>query len=102
MAVTNRVQIDAYSVPMRIGLHGRRLLERLMLRSMDSPPAVGYQVIAVWCNCCGHKANVAPDLWHRTTKRHCRMCGSRDYTHRIIWIGGPKPDNVVPFAKRRI
>lgn len=63
------------------------------------PPPVGHQVIVVWCNCCGHKANVAPELWHRTTKRHFRMCGSRDYTHRIIWVRGPRPDNLVPFAK---
>jgi hypothetical protein len=21
-------------------------------------------------------------------RKHCRMCGARDFTHRIIWVGG--------------
>ena len=66
---------------------------------MDIPRANGHQVIAAWCNRCGHEAKVAPDLWGRAKKRHCRMCGSRDYSYRIVWFGAARPDNVVPLHK---
>ena len=71
-----------------------------MLSSMDaSSRANGHQVIAVWCNRCGHQAKVSPELWTRAKRRHCRMCGSRDYSHRWVWVGSTPPDNVVPISR---
>ena len=65
------------------------------------PPAHGHLVIFVWCNKCGHQAKVSPDLWARAKRRHCRMCGSRDYSHRWVWIGDTLPDNVISITRSR-
>lgn len=72
-----------------------------MLIGMEIRPPNGHQVIAVWCNKCGHQAKVSPELWARAKRRHCRMCGSRDYSHRWIWIGDTPPDNVVSISRGR-
>lgn len=93
--------MEAYSTPNRPALHGRLLVPTGKLHRMDIPPANGHQVIVVWCNRCGHEGKVAPELWNRAKRRHCRMCGSREYSHRIVWLGGARPDNVVPFSRWR-
>lgn len=61
----------------------------------------GHEVVYVWCNRCGHRAYVAPELWRRSRKRHCRECGSLDYEQRIIWHQGLSPDNVVVISAAR-
>jgi DNA-directed RNA polymerase subunit RPC12/RpoP len=87
-----------YSTPPAEVLRGRALEGLGMLAGMyTTPPA--HEVIYVWCVRCGHKAYVAPELWRRSKKRHCRECGSRDYDLRIIWHQGPLPDNVVPIRR---
>ena len=69
--------------------------------TMDTSRPTGHQVVVASCNACGHTAKVATDLWHRSKRRHCRVCGSRSYSHHIIWIGGTLPDNVIPFTRSR-
>lgn len=66
-----------------------------------TPP--GHEVIYVWCRRCERKAYVAPELWRRSSKRHCRECRSRDYDQRIIWHQGQAPGagTVVPITRGR-
>lgn len=61
---------------------------------------VGYEVIVVKCLHCGRDAWVAPELWDRATRRHCRECGSHDYDVRRVWRQGKPPSNVVQMRKR--
>ena len=62
--------------------------------------AIGYQLIFVRCRTCGHEAWVAPELWDRSARRHCRKRGSDDYEQRLIWRQGKLPENVVPLKNR--
>jgi predicted nucleic-acid-binding Zn-ribbon protein len=62
---------------------------------------VGYEVIVVKCLRCGRKAWVAPALWDRAARRHCRKCGSADYEVRRVWRQGQPPNNVVRLMRKR-
>ena len=94
--------LHIYSRTRPLSLHGRQPLPTGTIDVMDLPSPVGHQVIVACCNACGHTAKVAPDLWRRARRRHCRICGSRNYAHRIIWIGGTPPDNVVVFGRPKL
>jgi hypothetical protein len=69
-------------------------------------PAVGYQVLSVECPRCNHKGMIAPERAKLGKKFRCNRCGCHEtvrwkFSTQLVWVGGPKPDNVTLFRKRR-
>jgi hypothetical protein len=74
---------------------------------MAGVPANGKLVLRCWCNQCGHRRDLSPDLLPaagsgRKVRLRCSVCKSYDVGSRQCWMTPNEllPSNVVEFRKK--